>query len=634
MGISSASRPAVYLLARAPSAYDSRLLRQAKYLAKRGCRVTVIATRSPDLPDREIRDGYVIERVRADPLHYKLLRWMRSASAAPRRQLRLANRLLYRRIVRAMRRARLIQRRGIARLRRGIARLRRGIARLRRVNRRVFRLAIRALRRAGRLVLGPAVRCLRAALLHFPSGSPERSKDARKRPTGDDQRPCHRSPPVGATIEVEGSVDEVLSGEPQHCGGQVRGRRARPSWGRKWITGLFSVTASAGLMVSVVLALLLFLIRATVLIARDILSLVFNLDRHLYSLVRAILLTWIFHRPLRLLDYTWRVYKVVKLSSADVIQAKDLLALPAAYVVSRLVGARLVYDSSELNLEAGATGLIRGPRKWLLHRYEGFMTRRSDVVMTVNDSIATILAQWYGIPKPYLVRNCPERVPHLNKSTYLRQRLNLPPDVPIVLYHGGLTANRGLHQLVESLQYLPQATLVLMGYGPLRAALERYADKLALSNRVAVIDAVPIDELIEVVASADIGVMPIQPTLLSYRLALPNKLFECLMAGLPVATSDFPEMSAIVLGHGVGQVFNPRDPADIARAVSAILEAPDYAEMRRRARHLALNVYCWECEAQEFGVAYQAILPGLSEESQGSIEAPAKPGDELNATPR
>lgn len=311
-------------------------------------------------------------------------------------------------------------------------------------------------------------------------------------------------------------------------------------------------------------------------------------------------------KALSLAGYTWRALRAVWRAPADVYHAHDLGALPAAFLLARLRGGRLVYDSHELILEAGPWAALQGWPRRLLRFLEGALARRADAVITVSDSIADALARRYGIPRPHVVRNCPEPAA-LSGEPHLRRRLGLPLEVPLVLYHGGLSPHRGLHRLIESLRHLPGAVLVLMGYGPLRDALLAHARALGLGDRVAVIDAVPPGELIDVVASADVGVIPITPSLGSYRLALPNKLFECLMAGLPVAVSDLPEMAAVVRQHDVGELFDPEDPASIAAAVQRILGRPDYQEMRLRARTVARALYSWELESRALLAAYEAL---------------------------
>ena len=146
---------------------------------------------------------------------------------------------------------------------------------------------------------------------------------------------------------------------------------------------------------------------------------------------------------------------------------------------------------------------------------------------------------------------------------------------------------------------MPSAVLVLLGYGPLQAELEARAADPASGGRVRVLPAVPPSELLDWVAAADVVAMPIQPTTLNHRLTTPNKLFEALAAGVPVVASDLPGMAGIVAETGCGLLVDPTDPAALAAALRAILDAPaaDRRAWRERALAAAHATYNWERQA-------------------------------------
>jgi glycosyltransferase involved in cell wall biosynthesis len=169
-----------------------------------------------------------------------------------------------------------------------------------------------------------------------------------------------------------------------------------------------------------------------------------------------------------------------------------------------------------------------------------------------------------------------------------------------VLYQGGFSRDRGIEQLITAPPDLPDAALVLLGYGPLRDELELRAGEPGLAGRLHVLPAVPPDELIEWVASADVVAMPIQPTTLNHRLTTPNKLFEAMAAGVPVVASDLPGMAGIVRETGCGVLVDPVDPAAVAGAIKGLLDiSPGARELIGRkgyAAHLAR--YNWEAQVE------------------------------------
>jgi glycosyltransferase involved in cell wall biosynthesis len=137
------------------------------------------------------------------------------------------------------------------------------------------------------------------------------------------------------------------------------------------------------------------------------------------------------------------------------------------------------------------------------------------------------------------------------------------------------------------------------------------AHDLRFGDRLHVLDAVPPSELAPWIASADVGVMAIQPSTVNHRMSTPNKLFESLAAGLPVVVSDFPEMRSIVLddpGGALGEVCRPDDPADVARAILAVIgrSPADLETLRARCLAAAHERWNWEVEVSRLVELYGA----------------------------
>ena len=114
------------------------------------------------------------------------------------------------------------------------------------------------------------------------------------------------------------------------------------------------------------------------------------------------------------------------------------------------------------------------------------------------------------------------------------------------------------------------------------------------------------------VASADVGVMPIQASTLNHRLSSPNKLFESLATGLPVVVSDFLEMRRIVLDDPdgpLGAVCDPSDPASVAAGIRSIVDLdPDARDaLRRRCLRAAHERWNWETESAKLVALYDSL---------------------------
>lgn len=325
--------------------------------------------------------------------------------------------------------------------------------------------------------------------------------------------------------------------------------------------------------------------------------------------VAAVRVPWrLAHRWLDHGKYVRRAVAEARRWPADLWICHDLSTLPAGAAAKRALGGALIYDSHELWLDRNRPVHEVAPERWRWQGMESRLVREADATMTVCDSIADILAERYGIPRPAVVRNLPEARTD-GAGADLRALAGIESELPIVLFLGGLQRNRGLATLVRAMPALEACELVLMGAPQpgIVSDLGALAGRLGVHGRVHVVPPVPVPEVVGYARSAHVGVAPIENAGLSYWYSLPNKLFEYLHAGLPVVTSDFPEMARVVAEHGVGETFASGDSADLARAIRSVL-APERRERLVANARAAANQLTWERERARFLAAVESAL--------------------------
>ncbi len=272
---------------------------------------------------------------------------------------------------------------------------------------------------------------------------------------------------------------------------------------------------------------------------------------------------------------------------SDLVHGMAFMGIPAALSLGRRDGIPVVYDALDLYIDAGRLARLPGPARAALARVERRWARRATAVLSASDAYADVQARRFG-RRPAVVYNGSLRfAPPAVPEHRFHDRLGIPRERRIVLYHGGFSPARGIEQLIEAIRLVPGATLVLMGYGELADSLVARAAEPELAERLRVMPAVAPDELLGWIASADVAAMPIQPTTRNHRLTTPNKLFEAMSAGVPLVASDLPGMAPIVRGTGCGLLVDPTDPAAIAAGLNEILGAPPEARERWRTAGLA-----------------------------------------------
>lgn len=312
---------------------------------------------------------------------------------------------------------------------------------------------------------------------------------------------------------------------------------------------------------------------------------------------------WSKHRliqAIKLFEFIMRF--VFRYRKFDALHCNDLSGLFVG-VCCKLTRPKIiiVYDSHELAINDVPNQSARSIK--LKKMLEGFLIKFSHNVINVSDSIANEYARLYNIPKPHLVLNCPAYYEQPKRNLF-RESLGIRSDQTIFLYQGGLSNGRGIELLLEAFSNLDsdRNVLVCMGYGPLEGLIREKAQQ---HSTVLFHPAVTPEVLLNYTSSADYGVSFIEDSCLSYRYCLPNKMFEYLMAGLPVLTSNLFEMKRLVEKEGVGIVAEENTVDGFKKAVEASLNQ-DYAAIQKNV-FAARKKYCWEEQEKVLKEIYHAL---------------------------
>ncbi|HMJ73520.1 MAG TPA: glycosyltransferase [Solirubrobacterales bacterium] len=289
----------------------------------------------------------------------------------------------------------------------------------------------------------------------------------------------------------------------------------------------------------------------------------------------------------------------------DAIHAHDAAMLLPGLLAARRCGSRLVYDSHEL-----ATGVPYRGGAWpaVVAGAERLGAPRADAVIAVSDGIAARLSERYRLRRPpAVIRNLPDLPPpDAAPAPDLRRALGIG-DAPLVLHQGAVAAGRGCEVLLRALDLLPEAHLLYLGAeGPYATRMRRIAGESGAADRSHFLGPVPPEALLSYTAQADVGVSLLADSCENHRLALPNKLFEYVAAGLPVVVSDLPEASRLVRAHGIGWCADGADPESVAVALRTALAQQNDEGLRERLARAATEL-SWEREKQSLLAVYDAL---------------------------
>jgi glycosyltransferase involved in cell wall biosynthesis len=306
----------------------------------------------------------------------------------------------------------------------------------------------------------------------------------------------------------------------------------------------------------------------------------------------------------RLWTHVGLIFQMIK-SQPDIVHAHDVNTLPTGWLVSVLTRSPLIYDAHEISTDREGYASFRSIVGWV----EKHLMPRAAASITTTDTRAKFFARAYGVPRPLVLQNRP-RYELVERSQRIRNELNLQETWPIVLYQGGLQQGRGLERLVEAAAQVSNSYFVFIGGGRIESVLKELAHSLGLENRVYFIPTVSLADLPSYTASADIGVQPIENTCLNHLSTDSNKLFEYMMAGLPVVASSLPEIRTLVSEHELGLLVEPGSISELAFAICRLVGNDDLRHKFEKNAAIASQHLNWDEQEGALLSLYKDVLVG------------------------
>jgi glycosyltransferase involved in cell wall biosynthesis len=314
-------------------------------------------------------------------------------------------------------------------------------------------------------------------------------------------------------------------------------------------------------------------------------------------------------RLARMTRSVWRIYREALRQNAKVYHFHDPELIPVGLLL-RLAGKEVIYDLHEdypkdILAKDYLPAWSRRSVAWCVERIEMAACAHFSGLVAVTPSIA---ARFRHINNhTVVVHNFPysDEVVSQDQSCLCKNRQQS------VAYVGGITAYRGIREMVAAMGLLPPslgATLELLGPTvPGDVALEEFRNDPGW-ERVRYRGVLDLRGTFRTLHTVRAGLVLFHPMPNALE-SLPQKLFEYMGAGLPVIASNFPLWRQIVEDSGCGIVVDPLDPRAIARAIEYVLAHVEEAEeMGRRGQAAVLDRYNWNLQAEKLVNLYSDLI--------------------------
>lgn len=312
----------------------------------------------------------------------------------------------------------------------------------------------------------------------------------------------------------------------------------------------------------------------------------------------------------RLLLNPWRVFFRALKTKADVYHFHDPELMFFGWMLKLFTGSKIVYDIHE-----DLPGLIMN-RQWiplntsgrriaskLTKAFELFFVKRFSAIITADYELAH---KCLTVNKNTItLENFPILPEHLNGV-----EKKFENDTCTVVSFGGISPGRCVKQIVESIGIVAKdkkVKLILGGQNYFPDLLQELK-QLPGWEHTTFVNKVSRDQMNEYMAKADISLVLFSDSPNHYTIKS-NRFYETLNEGIPVITSNFKDWKEFSVKHQSSIAVNPADAADIASAITYMIEHPAEAnQLGENGRNAVQEKFNWNKEALKLINLYKALL--------------------------
>ncbi len=316
--------------------------------------------------------------------------------------------------------------------------------------------------------------------------------------------------------------------------------------------------------------------------------------------------TWDFQAPSEIgLSAVGRIVRYIRSGRFDAVHTHLLRADLYAGLAARLARIRAVvstvYAIGEFrrSRQRRLDGLLdQLTRLWPTHWVAVSHAVKADAVKRLRKPGSRVTVIHTGVePEEY--------GPNAVARQRVRAEWGLDPAVPVIVVVARLSYEKGLPTLIQAASRLnrdhPEAVIVIVGDGPLRAELANQIADSGLSDTVRLVGFRR--DIGSVLAAADVACLP------SYMEGLPNALLEACATGLPVVATNVGGVPELIVANQTGLLVEPHRPEDLAEALRRVLSEPALARrLGEAARDRMETHFSAQAVARRYEALYERLL--------------------------
>lgn len=297
---------------------------------------------------------------------------------------------------------------------------------------------------------------------------------------------------------------------------------------------------------------------------------------------------------------------------ADLYIAHNLAALPAAYRAARRHGAKLGFDAEDFHSGELNDTPKNALRLRLTREIERRYLSRCNYLTAASPGIARAYADAYDVEEPLVILNV---FPKSDAPAAPTSRGTAQPSPSLYWFSQTIGPDRGLETVVEAIGLSRSRPTLFLRGNPSPGypqQLSELAAKCGVAGCVRTLPPAPPGEMVRLAAEYDVGIASEPGHTPNNGLALSNKLFTYLLAGVPALVSDTSAQAAIAAEMSEAMLVYPQQDAKaLAACMDELLTSADTLPKARtaawQAGHSRFN---WDMEQRTFFQAIESAFGG------------------------
>lgn len=292
-------------------------------------------------------------------------------------------------------------------------------------------------------------------------------------------------------------------------------------------------------------------------------------------------------------EFNLRLFLYLLFQKSDIICSVDLDTILPSFLVSKVKRKKLVFDAHEYFTES-ANLIHRKFEQQAWKAIESYILPKIKYAYTVNQSIANIFEKEYGV-KFEVIRNVPY---YKNNEDSVKQKN--------IIYQGAVRRDRGLDELVKSMQFI-DSKLIIAGGGEFLNDLKNITKKIQIEHKVEFIGQCTPQELTEITKSAYIGISPLEPVGFNHLYSLSNKFLEYIQLEIPQIAMNFEEYKQINKKYNIGLLIDDTKAEIFAENINKLLHDYTLYTSLKLGASEAKKELNWENEKEKLIFFYHKI---------------------------